>query len=207
MLFDDDRLAILCLGETARGAGRNFTLEELFLDSELWSVQLYERKMRLARYKIVEAFVRALDNRWRPTDNYIVCNHQLANLRDEIVRTTDYGRWRWLVSLTDLPMAYRYLPQYEVNAVLARVGAMLLESELDRLFREGAIWYINNAWQACQSLVDQRDGLRREVYGRSLVRRATVKDDRRTYHGRPARDRARLNELGIAPGVSVGLGR
>lgn len=191
--------------------GGHVTLDELFVINreEQEPGKFLAHMRRRARYKVVQAFMDALDECWLVSDNYIVnCGPELDDLARFVAKATKNGRR--LVKRTDLPPVYQALDDKWVDMVCAQAGGLLLREELVALLtgEDAYIWYHSRSrvWQARQSLMDQYDELRREAYGYQPPRhRRRFKRDNRSYHGRPKRDRRRNRGLGVAPGVSVGM--
>lgn len=191
--------------------GGHLTLDELFANNreEREPGAFLAHLQRRARYKVVQAFLHALDERWLVSDNYIVnCGPELDDLLHYVVRATKQGSR--LVRRADLPPVYQALDDRWVDMVCAHAARLLLRNELVTLLtgEDAYIWYHSRSkvWQARQSLMDQLDDLRREAYGHQPPRhRRRFKRDNRSFHGRPKRDRRRNRGLGIAPGISVGM--
>ena len=192
------------------------TLEVLFADDDAYAEPgtNLRRMLRRTRYKVLQAFREAVDDKRRSTDNYIMdCGPSCEELVAAVATLTKRGPW--LVRRRDFARDFRNLPDKRYDTVVAYARQQLLTTVLTDLItdtpgREAQVWYMrgDRTWQARQSLMDEWDDLRREMYGRqhSRPKRAT-KADVRPFHGRPGRDRRRNRGLGIAPGVSVGASR
>ena len=206
----------LSLEQLFRLQDGELTLEELFADDDVYAEPgaNLRRMLRRARYKVLQGFRNAVDDKLRPTDNYIMnCGPSCDELVAAIAALTKQGPW--LVRRRDFARDFRNLPDKRYDTVAAYARQLLLARVLTDLMtdapgREALVWYMRGerTWQARQSLMDEWDDLRREMYGRqhSRPKRAT-KADIRPFHGRPGRDRSRNRGLGIAPGVSVGASR
>jgi hypothetical protein len=189
------------------------TLEELFADDDVYAEPgaNLRRMLRRARYKVLQGFRNAVDDKLRPTDNYIMnCGPSCDELVAVIAALTKQGPW--LVRRRDFARDFRNLPEKRFDTVVAYARWLLLARVLTELMtdapgREALVWYMSGerTWQARQSLMDEWDDLRREMYGRQRTHaKRSTKADVRPFHGRPGRDRSRNRGLGIAPGVSVG---
>jgi hypothetical protein len=206
----------LSLEQLFRLQDGELTLEELFADDDVYAEPgaNLRRMLRRARYKVLQGFRNAVDDKLRPTDSYIMnCGPSCDELVAVIAALTKQGPW--LVRRRDFARDFRNLPDKRYDTVAAYARQLLLARVLTDLMtdapgREALVWYMRGerTWQARQSLMDEWDDLRREMYGRqhSRPKRAT-KADIRPFHGRPGRDRSRNRGLGIAPGVSVGASR
>ncbi len=206
----------LSLEQLFRLQDGELTLEELFADDDVYAEPgaNLRRMLRRARYKVLQGFRNAVDDKLRPTDSYIMnCGPSCDELVAVIAALTKQGPW--LVRRRDFARDFRNLPdkRYDTVAVYARqllLARVLTDLMTDAPGREALVWYMRGerTWQARQSLMDEWDNLRREMYGRQHFRlRRAIKADIRPFHGRPERDRSRLGGLGIAPGVSVGASR
>ncbi len=209
--------------------GGHMTLDELFVNNrkEKQPGAFLASMRRRARYKIIEGFLSALDEKWRDSDNYVVrCGPELESLLRQMHDSLVQGRRT--IRVTDLPPKYQALDPHWVDMVCGWATRRLLLEELTAL-RDGTpakpkkrvngveipasrgekplIWYHSGTrtWQACQSLMDQHDVLRREFYGHQPPTHARrLKRDQRSWHGRPREQRPRQRGLGIAPGASTG---
>lgn len=106
------------------------------------------------------------------------------------------------VRTNDLSPMYRGLAKQWRNSVRAHVRHLLLLEAVKEL--EGAdaqLWYFpgDEEWLAAQSLIDEHSRLLREVKGWREPR-PELPFNRRSWHGRPSRDRRRR----VMPGTSVG---
>ena len=204
----------LSLEQLFRLQDGELTLEELFADDDVYAEPgaNLRRMLRRARYKVLQGFRNAVDDKLRPTDSYIMnCGPSCDELVAVIAALTKQGPW--LVRRRDFARDFRNLPDKRYDTVAAYARQLLLARVLTDLMtdapgREALVWYMRGerTWQARQSLMDQLDDLRREAYGHQPPRhRRRFKRDNRSFHGRPKRDRRRNRGLGIAPGISVGM--
>ena len=206
----------LSLEQLFRLQDGELTLEELFADDDVYAEPgaNLRRMLRRARYKVLQGFRNAVDDKLRPTDSYIMnCGPSCDELVAVIAALTKQGPW--LVRRRDFARDFRNLPDKRYDTVAAYARQLLLARVLTDLMtdapgREALVWYMRGerTWQARQSLMDEWDDLRREMYGRQRTHaKRSAKADIRPFHGRPGRDRSRNRGLGIAPGVSVGASR
>lgn len=201
-----------------------FSLHELFVaDRDEHPDGEFLVNMRMvARQRIIGVFIHATDPRDnRGTDNYLVGAG--STLTDLVYYIANHmkGSGRF-VRPDDLPPVYSELNHHWRDTVRAEARKMLLvealsgssepdlhDSELgiDGLFTERHIWYDEGSglWQARQSLIDEYQLLRRAI-GQIVAPppKTPIKDDRRTFHGRPnGQGRRRARENGN-PGASIG---
>ena len=110
----------LSLEQLFRLQDGELTLEELFADDDVYAEPgaNLRRMLRRARYKVLQGFRNAVDDKLRPTDNYIMnCGPSCDELVAAIAALTKQGPW--LVRRSDLSPAYRNLPEKRFDAVVA----------------------------------------------------------------------------------------
>lgn len=212
---------------------RQVTLEELFVNGRNEHIpgEYLERMRVRARYRIVQAFASAVDERQHPTDNFIAGSfsaghpHRWAPVGDSldelwraVCRIT--RRMRPVVQPDHLPEPYRSLEDYWRDAVCQQAGYILGIQELTELLAherrtedgrqdhaERTLWYHagDGTWQASQSLIDQIDELRRRSTKLPRARkRQSGKQDQRNWHGRPSKQGRRRAKQAGNPGSSIG---
>jgi hypothetical protein len=188
---------------------RRITLNELFVDGreEMVEGEFLEKMQLVALCRIIGVFVHATDPRDKKgTDNYIVgCDRTLTDLVYYVA--THMKHSRTFVRPTDLPAQYVYLNDHWRDTVRGEAVRLLLADLLIDLRDKGDIWYDEGRgiWQIKQSLISQYEALRRQVGIIVTPRQApSIKEDRRTFHGRPDQQgRRRAKENGNA-GASIG---
>ena len=87
-----------------------------------------------------------------------------------------------------------------VDNALARLNHELVSIAIIQLIGSNEIYFIDGVWQVLQSTVNEYKLEKRQA--RKAVK--SIKDDRRTYHGR---DRGQTRRRGVPAGTSIGLGR
>jgi hypothetical protein len=204
--------------------GNRLSLHELFVrDREEHPHGEFLVNMRLVtRQRIIGVFIHATDpTDHRVTDNFI--NSAGTTVSDLVyyIATHMKGSGRF-VRPADLPPHYAALNDHWRDTVRAEARRMLLTEALvgtddpdlhdhklaiDGLYNGHEIWLHERMgiWQARQSLIDEYQMLRAAI-GQIIApsTKTPIKDDRRTFHGRPngqGRRRARQNGN---PGASTG---
>ena len=208
----------------ARIMSNQLTLHELFVDGrEEYPNGEFLVNMRLvARQRIIGVFIHATDYRDdRVTDNFI--NSAGTTVSDLVyyIATHMKGSGRF-VRPNDLPPHYACLNEHWRDTVRGEARRMLLTEALvgtsdpalheqklaiDGLYNGIDIWLHSHMgiWQARQSLIDEYQMLRVAI-GQIVApsTKTPIKDDRRTFHGRPnGQGRRRAREQGN-PGASTG---
>lgn len=186
-------------------------LEVWFSGSETLEMRMLDL-LGQARRRIIYAFDKATEirlknhepDRW-PTENYI---HDSLDDLD--------GLAKWIadkVTLADMGFVERHhLPAHLARGasdpespldIIQLVQFQLILHQLESMAApNGAeIWYDHHRryWQMSQSCIDERTRERNNAL--PSHKRRPCKDDRRPYHGRPARDRDRL-----IPGGQTSIG-
>ena len=189
------------------GLTNPLTLEELFLDGLGEGSDKLDHLRRVARLKVIGVFRVAgevsLVTSERPS-GLEYCLSGLDGSHDQLATTIarNMKGSHSFVKPGDLSPVYRGLVEQWRNTVRAHARYLLLSEVVDELAqRQVKLWYhsADRRWQAAQSLIDEHDRLQREVKGWREPR-PELPFNRRSWHGRPARDRRRA----VMPGTSVG---
>lgn len=115
------------------------------------------------------------------TENYILGVENDVNALVKYVQMRIKGIFRF-VDVKDLPSEYQELVDEWRDVVRNRAGNQLVERAIKEMYAKDEIYFIDDCWQACQSLIDDGKRLARDLKGVHPKRR--VKRDDRSFHGK-----------------------
>jgi hypothetical protein len=178
-------------------------LDELFTDGPDGGDSVLDHLRKVARLKVIGVFrvAGAVDHGNRSTgDSYVLPGDGTAEQLASAITRLMKGSHDF-VRTNDLPPAYRSLTKQWLNTLRAHIRHLLVLEVVRELYVAGVqLWYFSGdeEWLAAQSLIDEYDGLLRDV--KSLPGpKSRLKRDDRMWHGRPSCHRGRVLE-----GTSVG---
>lgn len=176
--------------------GRLARVTRLSLD-ELFDAEVLEGWEEEVRFQAIGVFALARSRSDKhATPGYLLgLSDKVGDLaRYVAAHIKDYA-WRSILSAKDLPTAYRTCTKGEIAYILRHIRHQLVVRVLVKLRDEFSIWYMSGEWSMVPTVVD--DYLLKHRQRKDAYR------NERSFHGRPKRDRGRLRQLGMAPGVST----
>ncbi|HSW78264.1 MAG TPA: hypothetical protein VLG36_05690 [Candidatus Chromulinivoraceae bacterium] len=182
---------------STRVSGRLVGRVGLIALDELFDAEVLEKMEREVRYQTIKVFALARSRTdSRATPGYVLgLGDKVGDLARYVAGHVKAYTWRAILTVKDLPVVYGACAKSEIDYILRRIKHELIVRVLVRLRDEFSIWYMSGEWSMVPTVVDDY-----------LLSGRPHKDsyhNARNYHGRPKRDRRRLKQLGMAPGVST----
>jgi hypothetical protein len=185
------------------GLENPLTLDELFVDGPDGGNLVLDHLRKVARLKVIGVFrvAGAVDRSNRSAgDSYALPGdgtpEQLASAIARLMKGShDFVR------ASDLSPAYRNLAKQWLDTLRAHARHLLVLEVVRELHSAGVqLWYFSGdeEWLVAQSLIDEYEGLLRDVRSLPGPKHRFKRDDR-MWHGRPSCHRGRVLE-----GTSVG---
>lgn len=173
--------------------GEGVTLEDFLYEGDFVDI------MGVTRWRLIRVFATARTApKRRATPGYILgLDDKLSNLAAYVQKSMSGAMQEKVYSTNDLPLQYQQLDAYRRERIVNAVRYELFVRLLELMQESHQLWRMENEWSVPQSVIDEYLLMTKRA-------RANFRNDR-SFHGRPRRDRKRLNQLRIAGGVSTGM--